>query len=139
DFDPTMEAIVSNSAGLADESSSSRSPQMGYVNATERSPGVVQIDVDCGTTRQFLVRSAAYYPGWTVTIDGTPSLVERTNHAFQGVVVPAGKHSIVFEYKPFVFRLGLFISLFAGSLVSAGLGMGLVLRKRTLSPAATGI
>lgn len=45
----------------------------------------------------FLVQMDAYYPTWTVSIDGKKTLLLRTNFAFRGVVVPKGKHTVIFK------------------------------------------
>lgn len=45
----------------------------------------------------FLVMSDAYYPTWKVFIDGKESKIYKTNHAFRGVYIPKGKHSIIFK------------------------------------------
>lgn len=45
----------------------------------------------------FLVFSDAYYPSWRVYIDGVEREIIKTNHAFRGVVVPPGNHTILFK------------------------------------------
>lgn len=49
----------------------------------------------------FLVLSDAFYPTWNVTIDGKEADMYRTNYAFRGVVVPAGKHTVEFSIALF--------------------------------------
>lgn len=49
----------------------------------------------------FLVVSDVYYPSWGVMIDGVKGHIYRTNYAFRGVVVPAGKHTVEFSVKLF--------------------------------------
>jgi hypothetical protein len=50
---------------------------------------------------RFVVFSEVYYPkGWTATIDGKPANMIQTNFVLRGLVVPAGKHTITFEYNP---------------------------------------
>lgn len=44
----------------------------------------------------FLVLSDTYYPTWQATIDGEPTKIYETNHAFRGIEVPEGKHEVVF-------------------------------------------
>lgn len=45
----------------------------------------------------FMVMSDAYYPTWKVFIDGKESKIYKTNHAFRGVYIPKGNHSIIFK------------------------------------------
>jgi len=58
----------------------------------------------------FLVLSDVYYPGWEARIDGTPTKIFQTNYVLRGVQVPAGEHTIKFEFKPVSFHIGAGIS-----------------------------
>lgn len=68
-----------------------------------------------------------WYPGWEASSDGILVPVARDN-IFRSVTVAADSPEIVFEYKPYIFYLGLTLSVFGFlivfySLVSAkGLG-----------------
>jgi hypothetical protein len=61
----------------------------------------------------FLFLSDAHYPGWKAFVDGEPVKIYRTNYAFRGIPVPAGKHTIFFAYRPARFRIGLLVSVAA--------------------------
>lgn len=43
-------------------------------------------------------------------MDGVEQSVLRVNYAFRGVVVPAGKHTVTFVYRPPLALIGLVIS-----------------------------
>jgi hypothetical protein len=60
-----------------------------------------------------LVLTDQFYPGWQASIDGKPTEIYRANYLFRCVVAPAGKHRIVFEYRPKSFFYGK-ILFFAG-------------------------
>ncbi len=53
-----------------------------------------------------------YFPkGWTATIDGAETEIYKLNHGFRGIVVPAGKHNIVFKYLPQSFVISKYLAL----------------------------
>jgi hypothetical protein len=44
---------------------------------------------------------ATYHPRWKVTVDGKPAKTEMIAPSFVGVRVPAGQHTVEFEYVPY--------------------------------------
>ncbi|MCD6305090.1 MAG: YfhO family protein [Deltaproteobacteria bacterium] len=59
-----------------------------------------------------LVLSETAYPGWTVTVDGTPRECLWLDLLFQGVQLEPGSHEVVFRYRPKHFFLFAGISTF---------------------------
>ncbi len=60
----------------------------------------------------FAVFSEIYYPeGWKITIDDKPANMIEVNYTLRGLVIPAGSHKIIFEFKPDVIKTGSTISL----------------------------
>ncbi|MFQ5732591.1 MAG: YfhO family protein, partial [Planctomycetaceae bacterium] len=51
------------------------------------------------------------YPGWQATLDGDPVPTCVVDGMFRGVDVPAGRHEIVWRYRPRSFRIGMVVSL----------------------------
>jgi hypothetical protein len=82
-------------------------PQRVELAATLERPGLV-------------VLADVYYPGWKLTIDGTPAPIYRTNRMMRGAAVTAGRHTLVYAYDPASFRIGGMLSI-AGLLVVAAL------------------
>lgn len=47
-----------------------------------------------------LVLTDTYYPGWVAHIDGRPTSIMAANLSQRAVVVPTGKHTVTFAYRP---------------------------------------
>lgn len=73
-------------------------PQRVEILATLESPGLV-------------VLADVFYPGWNLTIDGVPATIYRTNRLMRGAAVKAGRHTLVYLYKPTSFRIGAALSV----------------------------
>ena len=58
-----------------------------------------------------LVVSDNWYPGWDAEVDGQPSGIWRVNTVIRGVVVDAGKHTVVMRYRPFSVYFGFALTL----------------------------
>lgn len=73
-------------------------------------PGTVEIDIPEGAppSGATVELSDASYPGWIAAVDGVPCAVTVAETAFRAVSVPGGARHVVFRYRPFSFRLGLF-------------------------------
>jgi hypothetical protein len=76
-------------------------------------PDVVELEVEITTdevttNRFILVLADTWFPGWEVTVDGTPAVMMQANFFYsRAVLIPAGKHVVRFEYRPVMFQLGL--------------------------------
>ena len=71
-----------------------------------------RVEIEATTPQPgLLVLSDAFYPGWTATINGTPAEIHRVNLALRGVLLPSGEHTVVFEYQPRWFQVGIVVSL----------------------------
>ncbi len=69
------------------------------------------MEIHTSSTRpSVLVTSDAYYPGWRVTVNGSPAPLLRADYALRGVAVPAGQHIIRFIFRPESLDKGLMIS-----------------------------
>ncbi|MFC4269830.1 YfhO family protein [Polaribacter marinivivus] len=76
------------------------------------------------TKKQFAVFSEIFYKdGWNAYIDGQLVPHYRVNYVLRGMIVPEGKHTIIFKFEPKVIQQGGLISLISYIiliLVSAG-------------------
>ena len=61
--------------------------------------------------RAFLAASVTGHRYWSATIDGQPAPLIATNLAYQGLVVPAGTHTIAMRYRNPLIPIGGAISL----------------------------
>src|SRR5579859_2562827 len=62
----------------------------------------------------WVVLSNTSYPGWQATLDGRPAPIRHADVAFQAVAVPAGAHSLVFDYHPDSLRNGWLLTALGG-------------------------
>ena len=69
----------------------------------------------------YLVLTDSWFPGWTATVDGRATRVERADHAFRAVKLGPGRHEVDFHYAPMSVRLGLALSMLA-AVVTGALG-----------------
>jgi hypothetical protein len=67
----------------------------------------------------YLVLTDAWFPGWTASVDGRETRVERADHAFRAVKLGPGHHDVEFRYAPMSVRLGLALSALAAVVTSA--------------------
>ena len=93
----------------------SESPRRVVIQASTSQPGL-------------LVLSDAFYPGWTATINGNPAEIHLVDLALRGVLLPSGDHTIVFQYQPRWFQVGVVASL-AGWLVVLALLLPRLMRR----------
>ena len=76
---------------------------------------------------QLAVFSEIYYPkGWNVYIDGNKTDLLRADYILRAVIVPAGEHTVTFEYKPESYYMGARISAISSSLLLLALLGGIV-------------
>lgn len=120
-FDPALTAIVEKPITLGEQPSTP-----GGVRWVETNLNSLAIEVETKTVG-LLVVADAYSPEFQATLDGQPVELLRCNHAFRGVRVPAGRHRIRMQFRPFAFQIGCVIS----GISLAVVGIGLVRAVRT--------
>jgi hypothetical protein len=118
-FDPGTAAIVDRPVTLDPG-------EPGRAALDEDRPGRVRAVVEA-PGRRLLVLNEAYHPGWSAALDGVAVPVERADYDAMGVVVPAGRHEVLFRFRPPAFRLGAIVS---GVGLVALLALGLAVRRR---------
>jgi hypothetical protein len=91
-----------------------------------RSDVELELQRDNGQSQRIQVDSAApgwlflaesWYPGWRAKIDGQTVEILRADYMFKAVEVPAGNHVVELHYSPTSFKVGMFVTGLAVSLV----------------------
>lgn len=117
-FDPSDTVLLSESVeGVKPTKDAVR----GDVSFIQYSAKRVSLKTKAGTA-QVLLLNDRWHEKWQVSIDGVPAKLLRANFIMRGVVVPAGEHTIEFQYRPP--SSTLWVSL---SAVAVGLGCLLAL------------
>ena len=82
-----------------------------------RSTNGFELDVN-PAENSVLVISQIAYPGWYASVDGEPAAVMRANYALQAIIVGAGAHRVRFSFNPLSFRIGLFLTAIAATVIA---------------------
>lgn len=106
DFDPRKTALVQdyNYANKQFKTDDSEIELLKYGNH--------EIKLNTKSSNEgFLIFSDFYYPGWKAYIDNNEVEIYKTNGMFKGIIIPSGKHEIIFNFIPNNLFAGLIISL----------------------------
>jgi hypothetical protein len=122
EIDPRREAFVLPGEG---EELRGRAFTPGTLAVREYGLHRVVIDADF-PAEGFAVLAEQYDPDWVAAIDGAPARVYRVGGAMRGVVVPPGRHEVVFTYRPRT----LYAALWAAALAAALAVAALIWRRR---------
>lgn len=95
DFDPSREVVLDRGAPLDPPSESFQ----GRLRERERRPDRASFETDTANPAVLVVLDA-YDSGWRGRVDGRDAPIVRANALFRAVVVPAGRHEVVMEYRP---------------------------------------
>jgi hypothetical protein len=80
--------------------------------------GLNQVTIETDTPGPSLLRLADLdFPGWRVEVDGRPAKALSADFLVRAVAVPAGRHTVVWEFHDPAFELGLRVSIAAFVLI----------------------
>ncbi len=108
EFDPSSEVLLESAP--ANAPAHSLEARKSEVKITSYLPEKVTIEADMKAAG-FVVLSDVYYPGWRAFIDGAETPVYPAYHALRTVIVPAGRHELIFRFIPASLRIGAAVSL----------------------------
>jgi hypothetical protein len=101
---------------------------MSNIKLTGYNPDKMEYDVKVNGGSKLAVFSEVWYgpnKGWNAYIDGKPIDHIRVNYLLRGLMIPAGDHKVIFEFKPKSFYTGETLSLICSLLIIASLLAGL--------------
>jgi hypothetical protein len=105
-FDPRNEILLEVPVGETEDAPAGVAEA---VRITRYEDTLVEVEVET-TAAGWLFLNDAWYPGWEAELDGEAVEVLRANLAFRAVAVPAGRHTVVFRYRPRSLVAGLWVS-----------------------------
>jgi hypothetical protein len=121
-FDPLVESFVEGDPGFTPALDAPARGRAARLTRDEET--LVEVEADLSAPG-LLVLADSYYRGWRARVDGEPAPILPTNHLFRGVPVPAGRHRVRFEYRPWSLRIGA-----AMTCIGVGVLITLTLRAR---------
>jgi hypothetical protein len=112
--DPRLATVA---AGAALPAAFDSPPGDGTTSWVRDEPERVELRVEAARPALLVLRDT-FFPGWTATVDGQPAAMYRADALFRAVAVPAGQHTVVFQYRSIALERGLLISGFAALLTA---------------------
>ncbi|MDD3859260.1 MAG: YfhO family protein [Bacteroidales bacterium] len=109
-FNPSIEAVIDRK--FQDKLSGYKAgfDSLATIKLVDVAPDFVIYESEA-SSEQLAVFSEIYYPhGWVVTVDGKEADHFRANYVLRAMRVPAGKHTIKFEFVPVLYKKGVAIS-----------------------------
>lgn len=103
-FDPATTVILEQAPRIA-MSPPSGGGLAGIAGCKRLAPGRMEIQTQSARDG-YLVLSEIFYPGWKATIDGKPVELERADGLITALPLPAGTHTVMYEYDPISFKIG---------------------------------
>ncbi|MFP4093731.1 MAG: YfhO family protein [Cyclobacteriaceae bacterium] len=123
DIDPAQTAVLNTSDFTLEQQNFS---QQGSIRLTSYQPNELAYEADV-PAESFAVFSEIYYPeGWQAYVNDQPVEHYRVNYLLRGLPLPAGEHTIRFEFKPEAYYTGGTISLVSSVLLSLMLVVSIV-------------
>ena len=123
-IDPATTALVRETYKDRLKGFQAKQPK-GTVKLTSYSPNKLTYQFDSPEQELVMFSEVFYKDGteWHGTIDGQPAEHFRANYVLKGMIVPAGKHTIEFEFVPRLYGAVNSISMVSSILMFLGIGL----------------
>jgi uncharacterized membrane protein YfhO len=109
DFDPQQQVLL-QSPLPKNAQPASKGTEANNVTITKYQPDIIELSCfsDSDTC---LVLSELFYPGWCAYLDGNKVQILRANYLLRAIALPAGRHNVVFVYRPLTLLAGAAITI----------------------------
>jgi uncharacterized membrane protein YfhO len=97
-------------------------PATGTANIVKKDNTFIEITTSIESEKAILVLNSSYFPGWEARIDNSVTKIYPANIQYQAIIIPRGKHTIIFSYRPLSYRIGSIISLICWLITLALMG-----------------
>lgn len=81
------------------------------------SPSKLTYTSNAGTSQLAVFSEIYYQPGWKATIDGKPASHFRADWTLRAMLIPEGKHEIVFEFKPTGYITATYVASYSSLII----------------------
>jgi hypothetical protein len=111
DFDPKRTAIVNKQFRQYLNGFTKGADTTGFVKLTDYKPDKLTYSYKTSKDQLTVFSDIYYEKGWKAFVDGKLTPHFRANYVLRAMVLPAGEHTLIFEFRPKSYYLGEKISL----------------------------
>lgn len=125
-IDPKETAVISKEFESVIQDKGFNFDENATIQLTSYAPNKLEYKTSAAN-EQLAVFSEVYYPkGWNVYVDGNKTDLLRADYILRAMIVPAGEHTITFEFKPESYYTGARVSAISSSLLLLALLGGII-------------
>jgi hypothetical protein len=117
-FHPAQTVLLSTNT-LLEQAPGNANADAGTVEITGYESKYVKLEADAKLPCVLLLNDK-YAPAWGVSVDQKPATLLRCNFIMRGVLLPPGKHTVEFRYRPKLATLFVSLTGWAATLLVAG-------------------
>lgn len=110
DFNPAKTILLEKPLDQNNKLNTDQQENLGDIKMSLYSPNKIIFNTKTNSNLLFFL-SDTYYPGWKAYIDNKETNIYKANYTFRAIFLPSGSHTIVFNYQPQSFSLGVKTSI----------------------------